>query len=244
MLTRQCLWSMVSSAIFCCCCEASAHADQAQTPVVLLIDPAQDHDDYSYRKTNEDKTVSVMLFGFRDQPDTPIIAKGRQSLGSFFKEHLDRIKDDYFSHDPESLHLVTGENDFDSTEINRGIGLEPAKMAGFTAPYGHWTLGSGYTWGEKNPALMRRTKANGLFTGLSYDAGNTGYQLSYLKSGKTAGFNLGGSSIDYNSLMLGTSFRVTDRMGLAATIQYRTDEDPLTTGDRQVIFTVGTKWKF
>jgi hypothetical protein len=27
-------------------------------------------------------------------------------------------------------------------------------------------------------------------------------------------------------------------------VQYRTDQDPLTTGDQQVIFTVGTKWKF
>jgi hypothetical protein len=243
MLTRHCLWSMVSSAIFSCCCQ-SAFAEDAKPPqVVLLVDPAP-HDDYSFRKTNDTRTVNLMLYGFTDQSDTPTIQKTRQDLGNFFKQHLDRIREDYFSKDPESMHLMAGENDFDSTEINRGMNVEPAKMAGFTRASGQWTWGSGYTWGEKNPALMRRTAADGLFTGVSYETKKIGYQLSYLKSGKIAGFRAGGSSISYDSLMFGTSFPVTDRMGLTATVQYRNDDDPLTTGAHQTIFTVGTRWKF
>ena len=247
MLTRLCLCSMVSSAIILLAnllaCPPAFADEAAKMNVRLSLDPSPD--DYSYRKINDKKTISIMLYGFRDQPDMPVIQKSRQSLKTFFKQHLDRIKEDVFSNDPNSLKFITGERDFNSNEINRGIGLVPAKMVGFTAPYGHLTLGGGYTWGEKNPAMMRLTKAEGFFTGASYDTGKVGYQLSYLKSGDSvAGFRIGGSKIAYSSLMLGTSFKVTDRMGLTATLQFRNDEDPLTTGEKQTIFTVGTKWKF
>jgi hypothetical protein len=244
---------MASTALLCCFCKNASAQNMSTSiatvevrpkPVILLIDPAP-KDDYSFRKTNYNKTVSIMLYGFRDQPDTPVIQKSRKNLGSFFKQHIDRIKEDFFSKDPEGLHLVTGERAFNSTEINRGINVEPAKMAGFTAPIGNLTFGGGYTWGEKNPALMRLTKANGFFSGVSYDTNKVGFQLSYLKSGdKVAGLKVSGSKIPYQSFMLGTSFKVTERMGMTATVQYRTDQDQLTTGDRQMIFTVGTKWKF
>jgi len=253
---NRCSLFLAFTGLFCCFCDsANAQSNPSNLkpltvvevrprPVVFLIDPVP-RDDFSYRKTNHDKTISIMLYGFRDQPDIPVIQKSRKNLGAFFKQHLERIKSDYLSSDPTSMRLVAGERAFNSTEINRGINLEPAKMAGFTAPIGRLTFGGGYTWGEKNPALMRATKAEGFFSGLSYDTGKMGFQLSYLKSGdKVAGFKVGGSKIPYTSLMLGTSFKVTDRMGLTATMQFRTDQDPLTTGDKQVIFTVGTKWKF
>lgn len=214
-------------------------------PVRVLFAPPGDG--YSYRQTNHDKTISIMLYGFRDQPVSNPILKDRKALSAFFKQHLDRIRDDYFSKDPTRTRLVTGEVDFNSAEINRGPRLEPAKMAGLTVPFGNrMTFGGGYSWGEKNPALMRLTKADGLFTGVSYySKGGTGYQLSFLSSGqKLGGLKISGTKVRYDSLMLGTSFRVNERLGLTATLQYRRDKDPLTTGDQQVIVTIGTKWKF
>jgi len=259
MLTGARLWSMVPvQGIFCCLFSgiisalspASVFAaDDFTNPkkrsVVVLFDAPRDG--YSYRKTNQEKTLSIMLYGFRDQPTSsnPIM-KDRKALSAFFKQHMDRIKDDIFSKDPDRARFIAGEVAFNSTQINRGPALEPAKMAGFTLPYNKQiTFGGGYTWGEKNPALMRLTKAEGFFTGVSYDTGSTGFQLSYLSSGqKVVGFKVGGTDIRYDSLMLGTSFRVNKRVGLTATLQYRKDEDPLTTGEKQMIFTVGTKFKF
>ena len=81
--------------------------------------------------------------------------------------------------------------------------------------------------------------------GASYDTGKMGFQLSYLTSGyKVGGFEVGGGDYKYSSILFGTSFRVNNRMGLTATAQYRTDDDPLTTGKTQMILTVGTRWRF
>lgn len=256
MLTRALLKSMVPvRGIYCIIfgiiiglCPVFAFADDLgkakKRSVVILFDPPGDG--YSYRKNNQEKTLSIMLYGFRDQQITNPIMKDRKALSAFFKQHMDRIKDDYFSKDPNRTRFITGEMAFNSMQLNRGQEIEPAKMAGFTMPVNkRITFGGGYTWGEKNPAMMRLTKAEGFFTGFSYDTGSTGYQLSYLSSGqRVVGFKVGGTDIRYDSLMLGTSFKVSKKIGLTATMQYRKDEDPLTTGDRQFIFTVGTKWKF
>lgn len=227
----------------------SARAEEAKkSPVILMLDASDKRDSYSYRKMYHDKSISIMLFGFRDQPvrDRPAsILKDRKALSAFFDHHFNRIKDDYFSKDPNKMRLVAGERAFNSTELNRGPGIEPAKMAGMTVPFGKVTVGGGYTWSEKNPAMLRLTKAEGFFVGGAYDTGKLGVQLSYLTSGQEVmGFEIGGTDIRYDSLMLGTSFRVNKRMGLTATLQYRKDEDPLTTGEKNVIFTVGTRWKF
>lgn len=92
---------------------------------------------------------------------------------------------------------------------------------------------------------MTRVKAEGMFVGASYDTGNAGFQLSYLTSGQeVAGAEIGGTDIRYDSLMLGTSFRINRRMGMTATLQYRNDKDPLTTGEKHAVVTVGKRWKF
>lgn len=223
-------------------------ADEFEDPrkrVVVLFEAPKDG--YSYRKKNHEKTISIMLYGFKEQPDTNPIMKDRKALSAFFKQHMDRIKDDYLSsNDPNRTRFVTGETAFTSMQMSRGQDIDPAKMVGFTTPLTrHITFGGGYTWGERNPAMMRLTKAEGFFTGISYDTGSTGFQLSYLSSGqRMVGWKVGGSDIRYDSIMLGTSFRVNDRMGLTATLQYRKDKDPLTTGDQQAVFTVGTRWRF
>lgn len=259
MLTKAGMWSMTPSGHYCrrlACFLCGLMAmlfpciayceDAKKTNIVLLLEPPKDS--YSYRKTNQAKTLSIMLYGFKESDGlaTNPILKDRKALSSFFKQHIDRAKDDYLSKDPNATKFITGGSAFNSTQLNRGQQQEEAKMVGFTMPIiKKLTFGGGYTWGEKNPALMRLTKAEGLFTGFSYDTGNAGFQLSYLLSGqKVAGFKMGGTNIRYDSIMLGTSFKVTKRMGLTATLQYRKDEDPLTTGERQAIFTVGTKWRF
>ena len=91
---------------------------------------------------------------------------------------------------------------------------------------------------------MSRGDNEGLLLGIAYDTGKTGFQLSYLVTGRdVAGFSVGGGP-RYDSLMLGTSWRVNNRMGLTATAQYRHDKDDLTTGENQAVFTVGTMWRF
>lgn len=239
-----CLMGIMLMAFFPCSGFCADDFAPKKRSVVLLFEAPKDS--YSYRKTYHEKTLSIMLYGFKDQPISNPILKDRKALSAFFKQHLDRIKDDYFSKDPNRTRFVTGETAFNSMQINRGPALEAAKMAGFTMPWNkHITFGGGYTWGERNPAMLRLTKAEGFFTGLSYDTGSTGFQLSYLSSGqRVVGFKVGGTDIRYDSLMLGTSFRVNRRIGLTATLQYRKDKDPLTTGDQQMVFTVGTKWKF
>ncbi len=214
----------------------------------LLLEPTSETD-YSFRKSQQDKTINLMLYGFKDQPDNSVlgtfIPKNRRALNAFFSEHLQRFKQDYLGSDEaRSFRLVTGGDSFTSTPINRGISGDVARMAGVTVPMGKFTLGGGYTWGEENPALMLQT-ADGLMVGASYDTGKVGVQLSYLASGYSiAGFDVGGGDYEYQSIMLGTSFRVNNRMAIAATAQYRTDNDPLTTGSSQAIFTVGTRWRF
>jgi len=215
--------------------------------LALMTDPVtQDDDQYNYRKINHDRTISLMLYGFQDQSsNTPTILKNRKALGGFFKQHFDRIKRDYLGQDGHStMKVMAGDPAFTSTPIDRGIDTEPAKMVGLTMPSGHLTFGGGYLWGEKNPAIMM-PKADGLFVGASYDTGSTGFQISYVTSGqKVMGFDVGGTDKRYNNIMVGTSFRMTKRLSLTATLQYRTDDDPLTRGDNAAVATIGTKWKF
>jgi hypothetical protein len=231
--------------------QEAIHIQESEKPKVLILVNQNARDDYSYRKTNNTKVISVMLYGFAgDQAnavsEAPSIMKDKRSLSSFFRNHLEQAKRDYFGQDgTQSVNLIAGGSAFNSMPLNRGPDLEPAKMVGFTTPAGRFMVGGGYTWGEKNPAMMRLTKSEGLFVGASYDVGSTRFQFSYLSSGqKLAGFKVGGTDIRYDNLMFGTSFRVNKRVGLTTTIQYRNDKDPLTTGDQQLIFTVGTKWKF
>ncbi|MDB5477672.1 MAG: hypothetical protein JWM96_167 [Alphaproteobacteria bacterium] len=218
--------------------------DEENIPVVVVTNPAQSY--YSYRKTSNDKTLAVMLYGFKDQPgNDSIIPKDRKALSAFFHQHLDHVNNNLNGDPDQSVKFVTGGAAFNSTQLNRGPDLQAAKMVGLTVPMGKLTFGGGYTWGEKNPAMMRLTKAEGFFAGASYDTGRTGFQVSYLSSGQEImGLEVGGTDIRYDSLMFGTSFRVSKRVGLTATLQFRSDEDQLTTGDHQAIATVGTKWKF
>jgi hypothetical protein len=211
-----------------------------------------DQEDYSYRDVNEARTISFMLYGFdnsapqmQQKPSYTNILKDRKALSGFFKEHWDTVKRDYLGQDgTQRMNFLAGEDSFTSVSLNRGIGLEPAKMIGITFPYQHITWGAGYTWGEENPALMLKT-TEGFMLGFGYDTGHTGFQLSYLSSGQEiVGLEVGGTDIRYDSLMFGSSWRVNERMGVTATAQYRRDNDPLTTGDTQAIFTIGTKWRF
>ncbi len=196
-----------------------------------------------------------MLYGFQTSEETAAAAaapasgsilKDRKALSGFFKQHWQSVKRDYLGQDgTQSMQVLAGEDSFTSVSLNRGIGIEPAKMVGITIPSGRFTIGAGYTWGEENPAVMMRTTNEGFMIGMAYDTGTVGYQLSYLSSGQeVAGMEIGGSDIRYDSLMFGASWRVNERMGVTATMQYRKDNDDLTTGDSQTVFTVGTKWRF
>jgi len=214
----------------------------------LLLEPEQSQDT-TYRQENRDKTINIMLYGLK-QPggavveQDAVIPKDKKALNAFFKQHWANIRHDYLGDNQGNMRVMAGDESFASKSLNENIGQDTAKMVGLTVPVGKWTVGGGYTWGEKNPALMLKT-TEGFFGGVSYDAGRTGFQVSYLTSGQEiAGLEIGGTDIHYQSVMIGTSFRVNDRMGLTATVQYRRDDDPLTTGDAQAIFTVGTRWKF
>jgi hypothetical protein len=226
-----------------------AHAqDDSDGPphMAVLLQPQQEGDDYSYRQVNKAKTINIMLYGFTPttgEQDTSVIPKDRKALNAFFRQHWETVKQDYLGGNTGTMKFVAGDDSI-TAPVNRGAGIEPAKMAGITVPVGKFTLGGGYTWGEKNPAYLMKT-TDGLMVGAGYDTGRTGFQVSYLTSGqKVMGFEVGGSNIHYSSMMMGTSFRINDRIGLTATAQYRTDDDPLTTGTHQAIFTIGTKWKF
>lgn len=234
-----------------------AQQAQAEEPLQLVLvsdTPAERYHvgydqqrDYSYRRVNHDKVIAVMLYGFQPQPGfiQSIIPKDKKALSGFFKQHFDNIKRDYLPQiDQSTMRFVAGDEAFTSRQINRGIESEPARMAGVTVPMGNVTLGGGYVWGEKNPAMMMPV-TDGLFVGASYETGDTGFQISYLTAGQdVAGFEAGGTDIQYSSVLVGTTFRVSKRMSLTATAQYRNDKDPLTTGDRAAVFTIGTRWKF
>lgn len=205
---------------------------------------------YSYREAHEKKTLSLMLYGFQtDAPPLPqqgaSIMKDKKALSGFFKKHWENVKRDYLGQDGDQLlRLSAGDDSFTSASVNRATNLPAAKLVGATVPVGKFTVGGGYTWDEENPALMLPS-TSGLMAGVSFDDGNTGYQLSYLASGQEfMGFEIGKSAYRYESLMFSTSFRVTDKIGLTATAQYRHDADPITDGDQQMVFTIGTKWKF
>lgn len=222
-----------------------ARAEEGLPPLNLLLEPQSES--YSYRNAHREKTINLMVYGFKDGSGAPtdeIIPKDKKALNAFFHQHWDRVKRDYLGgNNPDSMRFVAGDDSF-TAPVNRGIDVEPAKMVGMTVPIGKLTVGGGYTWGDDNPAYMLKT-TDGIMVGAGYDMGRTGFQISYLTSGQEVmGFEIGGNDIRYNSLMFGTSFRVNDRVGLTATVQYRDDSDPLTTGDKQAIFTVGTKWKF
>lgn len=223
---------------------------RAEDPVSmnLLFEPEQAKD-YSYRQVNHDKTIHLMLYGLKDSPapeikDNSLIPKDKKALNAFFKQHWESIRHDYLGDKNDGMNVVAGEESFASKSLNENIGMDNAKMVGLTIPIGKATIGGGYTWGEKNPALMLKT-TEGFFAGASYDIGRTNVQVSYLTSGQEVlGLEAGGTDINYSSILVGTSFRVNRRMGLTATMQYRHDDDPLTTGNSQAVFTVGTKWKF
>jgi hypothetical protein len=223
---------------------ARAAEETLLPPMKLLLEPEGDRA-YSYRQFTREKHIKLMVYGFKDQNPGDLIPKGRRKLSSFFDQHLKSLKRDYLGQDgTQKFTFVTGDDSFTSTPINRGIQGDVAKMVGITIPVGKFTVGGGYTWGEENPALMLKT-TEGLMAGASYDSGKMGFQLSYLTSGQEiAGIEMGGEDVRYNSLMFGTSFRVNDRIGITATAQWRNDNDPLTTGRSQGIFTVGTRWKF
>lgn len=215
-------------------------------PMKLLLEPEGDKD-YSYRKVTREKHINLMVYGFKDpsgQEDS-IIPKNRKALSSFFGQHLKSLKRDYLGQNgSQTFTLVTGDESFASTPMNRGIQGDAAKMAGVTVPFGKLTVGGGYTWGEENPALMLKT-TEGFLVGAAYDTGRYGFQVSYLTSGQEiAGIEIGGTDVRYNSLLFGTSFKVNERIGITATAQWRNDNDPLTTGSSQGVFTIGTRWKF
>ena len=223
---------------------------EEKTRLVLTVDPVAANASepaYAYRKVNHERTIALMLYGFQDQPTglASIIPKDRKALGGFFKQHLDRVKRDYLGqNNPTSLHMATGDDAFTSLQMNRGLETKPAKMAGFTMPVGKLTFGGGYLWGEKNPAVMM-PKPDGLFAGFSYNTGSTGFQLSYITAGQNVmGFNVGGTAIQYSSVLFGTSFKVNPHLSVTATLQYRNDDDELTTGQRAGVATLGTSWKF
>lgn len=227
-------------------CPCDAKAEEDETRFKLLLEP--DQRDYSYRKINRDKTINIMLYGLKDYPQQSeaggSILKDRKALNAFFDQHLKNIRHDYLNNEENTFRFMAGDESFTSRQLNNGIEMQSAKMAGLTIPIGKFTIGGGYTWGEKNPALMMES-TEGLFAGASYDTGRMGFQVSYLTSGQDVmGFEIGGANYHYNSVLIGTSFRVNNRMGLTATMQYRADDDPLTTGDRMAVFTIGTKWKF
>jgi hypothetical protein len=223
---------------------AAAKADEIMPDMQLLLEP-EGADDYSYRKVNHDKTINVMLYGFKDEsPSESIIPKDRKALNAFFHQHWESVKRDYLGgDDKEGIKFAAGDDSM-TAGVNRGVGMEPAKLAGITIPVGKFTLGGGYTWGEKNPAYLMET-TEGFIVGAGYDTGRSGFQISYLTSGQEImGLEVGGTDIRYSSIMFGTSFRVNERLGVTATAQYRSDSDPLTTGKHQAVFTIGTKWKF
>lgn len=225
----------------------NAFADEEQPySFRLVVDTPKT--DYSYRRENDSRTVALMMYGFQPASEaaapSPSILKDRKALSGFFKQHLETVKHDYLGQDgTQKMNVLTGDDSFISAPMNRDLQQEPAKMVGVTLPFGKMTFGAGYTWGEKNPAVMLPT-TEGLIVGASYDTGKTGFQLSYLTSGHSVGgFEVGGGT-KYDSLMFGTSWRVNQRMGVTATAQYRRDNDDLTTGDTQAVFTIGTMWKF
>lgn len=220
----------------------------------LVVDQAPNaswRDGSAYRQAHHDKTIAVMLFGFQPGQNNnspapaPEILKDRRALSGFFKQHWNTVKRDYLGQDgTQAVRLLAAEESFTSATLNRGLNEEPAKMVGFTIPAGAFTWGGGYTWGEKNPAVMLRA-TDGLMMGVSYESETTSFQISYLTSGQeVAGMEIGGTNIRYDSLMFGTSWRVNERIGVTATAQYRHDNDPLTTGAAEAVFTIGTRWKF
>jgi hypothetical protein len=233
---------------------ARAEGDDSYNFRLVVDRPAYQDNDYSYRKETDKRTVALMLYGFQTSeeavaapaPSNNGILKDRKALSGFFKQHWQSVKRDYLGQDgTQSMQVLAGEDSFTSVSLNRGIGIEPAKMVGVTIPSGRFTVGAGYTWGEENPAMMMRTTTEGFMVGMAYDTGTVGYQLSYLTSGQeVAGMEIGGTDIRYDSIMFGASWRVNERMGVTSTIQYRRDNDQLTTGDSHAVFTVGTKWKF
>lgn len=231
-------------------CLAPAFADEQPLRLNLELDPGPStfrDRDYAYRKVSHERTVSVMLYGFQQptgqEEEQPAIQKERKSLGGFFKQHIQQVNNSMGQDGDPGIRIVTGQNAFTSTAMNRGNNIDPARMAGLTVPVGRLTFGGGYLWGEKNPALMQKT--DGIFGGIGYDTGRAGFQLSYIDSGRAPNSKeIDGTDVKYRSVMFGTSFQVSQRMSLTATAQYRDVRNAGAIDDRGAVFTLGTRWKF
>lgn len=208
-------------------------------------------DGETFRRQTKDRTVNLLLYGVAEpaQPgqnvQTSELPQVSRNLKQFMDGHFASIKKDYFNQDtPESARLVAGDASFISETMTRGLPQKPAKLAGATVPVGNWTFGGGYTWDEKNPATMQPVK-KGLIVGARYNAGKVPVQISYMTTGRDiAGISTGGGDYAYDNVMVGASIPVKEKWYVNTTMQYRNDRNRIEEEQKQIIVTIGTKFKF
>jgi hypothetical protein len=170
----------------------------------------------------------------------------RGGLAVQFQDHLRRTTRHLFGEDmAENLEWSTGQSYALSEDLNRGLDLKAAKLAGFTVGAHGWTLGMGYIWGEKNPALFKRYD-EGLAVGVGYATPDQRWagQLSLVRGGVSLGLiDLGNDN--RTSMMLGVTWtHPRTGMGVTGALQAEYNNDEQGRDRSPVLVTVGTRIRF
>lgn len=192
-----------------------------------------------HRQKNKKQPVSLLVNQAPSMAQSSLsssLAQAR-SLGDKMLYHVGRFTTNIM---PDNVQFEKATPSFMSSSLNQGIDVEPAKMVGFTAEAGAFSFGSGYTWGEKNPALMDSFD-EGFVVGVNYDANTVDLQMGIIKTGIDVGpVNLGGSQ--RQSVMMGANWQASRNVGWAMAVQYLDDKE--SSRHDGIWLTLGTRIEF
>ncbi len=214
-------------------------------PTIIFVTENSYNDDYQYAYESRKQTTSIMLFGVadRDEMSPTNIPYYTPNLEQFIDNHLKSAKSGLLtSFQDEDFDVYAGDASFFSDDMNRGIDVESAKLAGIAMDFGRWTFGGGYTWDEYNPAFLEDNE-DGFILGASYAKDDWAIQASYMATGDA--FSFSSDSDRYHSYILGLSYAPGYGVGYTTTVQFQQyNGDKTYIDDNEVRFTIGTKIKF
>lgn len=106
-----------------------------------------------------------------------------------------------------------------SSFVDRETSQFNTRMAGMALSINNWTLGGGYLW--RQPLFISSSqKTEGFIVGVSYEAKNARYNVSYLIS-DTQSFRESTRAPQYESVMVSHTWAATEKMHYTATAQYK-----------------------
>ncbi len=241
------IYTAISTCLIVACTSffsVSAMAQDEKGLNVIFVTENTRTDNYQYAYESRKKTAAIMLFGVTEteHPYNSSVARYTPSLPEFIDQHLKNAKNGLTSKfENEDFDLYAGDTSFFSQNMNRGLSVKSAKLAGLAMDFGDWTFGGGYTWGEENPAFLDDNE-EGFIIGTSYHKNDWAVQASYMSTGDIFSFD---KDKRYNSYVLGASYAPNQNIGYTATVNFQQyDGDKTYINDQELRFTIGTKIKF